>query len=64
MLYSASFAPQSTVHRFLPTINMPNKKAKIKKQKRRKLNETLNRKGRTSIQYRKYLKKLKDKVNV
>jgi|TARA_R100001129_G_scaffold119601_2_gene82969 hypothetical protein len=43
---------------------MPNKKAKIKKQKKRKLNETLSRQGRTSIQYKKYLKKLKGKKNV
>jgi hypothetical protein len=40
---------------------MPNKKAKIKKQKRRKLNETLSRQGRTKIQYAKYLKKQKAK---
>lgn len=43
---------------------MPNSKAKTRKQKKRKINETLNKVGRTSIQYRKYLKKLKDKKNV
>jgi len=43
---------------------MPNKKAKLRKQKRRKLNETLSRQGRTSIQYKKYMKKLEGKINV
>jgi|TARA_R110000824_G_scaffold10249_3_gene45376 hypothetical protein len=43
---------------------MPNKKAKSKKQKRRKLNETFSRQGRTSIQYKKYLKKIRKKSDV
>ena len=43
---------------------MPNSKAKIRKQKKRKLNETLSRQGRTSIQYKKYLNKIKGKINV
>ena len=36
---------------------MPNKKAKNNKRKKRILNETLSRQGRTSKQYKKYLKK-------
>ena len=43
---------------------MPNSKAKIRKQKKRKLNETLSRQGRTSIQYKKRIKKIKGKTNV
>tara|TARA_R100000278_G_C5374255_1_gene130114 strand:+ start:84 stop:260 length:177 start_codon:yes stop_codon:yes gene_type:complete len=43
---------------------MPNKQAKLKKQKRKKLNETFNKQGRTRIQYKKYKKKMKAKINV
>ena len=45
-------------------INMPNKEAKNRKRQRRKLNETLSRQGRTSIQYQKYLKKIRKKTDV
>ncbi len=43
---------------------MPNKEAKNRKRQRRKLNETLSRQGRTSIQYQKYLKKIRKKTDV
>ena len=43
---------------------MPNRNAKTRKQNKRKLNETFKKVGRTSIQYGKYLKKIKVKNNV
>ena len=37
---------------------------KVKSKKKRKLNETFSRQGRTSIQYKKYLKKIRKKSDV
>lgn len=48
-------------HRLLKEKHMPNKKAKSRKQKRKKINETLSRQGRTSIQYKKYLIKTRNR---
>ena len=43
---------------------MPNRDAKTRKQNKRKLNGTFQKVGRTSIQYKKYLKKQREKKNV
>lgn len=39
---------------------MPNKKAKERKRKKRLLNQRLSREGRTSVQYKKTLKRKKE----
>ena len=42
---------------------MPNKAAKERKRKRLALNKQLTKVGRTSKQYKKYMKKNKDTIN-
>ena len=53
--------PRSCIGIIVGVRQMPNSKAKTRKQKRRQLNEKWKKEGRTAVQHKKWLEKNKDK---